>query len=97
MIIYNRSYYYILLILIIKIFNLSVYLDLEDGYINQHNSLLKSFKNKSTFLLFNLMNFKGYMLANSNLKSQISKKPHLICHGIIKKKKNNLNNGNQKK
>ena len=97
LVIYNRSYYYILLIVIIKTLNLEAYLDLEDGYINQNNSILKSLKNKITFHIFNLMNFRGYILANSNLKSQISNKPHLICHGIIKKKKINLNKWQSKK
>lgn len=80
--VYNRSYHYLPAILLARLMNSSLFLDLEDGYINDSNGGLKSIKNSITRKLFDFLCPSGALLAASSLQIQVKSAHILVCYGV---------------
>ncbi len=79
---YNRSYHYLPALFIAKLMRSSVFLDLEDGYINESNGRLRRVKNAITKKLFTFFCPSGVMLAASSLREQIENSNNMVCYGV---------------
>jgi glycosyltransferase involved in cell wall biosynthesis len=80
--VYNRSYHYVPALLLAKLMNDNVYLDLEDGYINESKGILRKLKNTITKNLYELLCPSGTLLAATSLRNQIKNKHSLVCYGV---------------
>lgn len=79
---YNRSYHYLLALLLARLSGVRVYLDLEDGYIVEGHGRIRHLKNTLTRRLFSWLCPHGSMVANSSLASQLDQPPAMVCYGV---------------
>jgi len=80
--VYNRSYHYLPALLLTRLMNSSVFLDLEDGYINESKGRLITIKNAITKKLFDFLCPNGALLSTPKLKTQIKCTHNLVCYGV---------------
>ncbi len=79
---YNRSYHYILVALTAKLFRMSCFIDLEDGFNDSESSKIRRVYNRLTKKLFNRICSAGAVIATSHLASQLEHKKVLVCYGV---------------
>lgn len=80
--VYNRSYHYLLALLVARLFGVRIYLDLEDGYVVEGRGGIRHLKNTLTRRLFGWLCPNGSMVANSGLSSQLDQPAGMVCHGV---------------
>lgn len=80
--VYNRSYHYLLGLLLARMFGVRAYLDLEDGYNVEGRAVISSLKNALMRRLFGWLCPHGSIVANSGLVTQLDQLPAMVCHGI---------------
>ncbi|WP_304724241.1 glycosyltransferase [Polynucleobacter sp.] len=79
---YNRSYHYLPALVVAWFMRASIFLDLEDGYINESNGVLGQIKNAITKKLFDVLCPSGALLAASALSAQVESPHTLVCYGV---------------
>jgi glycosyltransferase involved in cell wall biosynthesis len=79
---YNRSYHYVLAAFVAKLYGVSCFIDLEDGFNNSESSRTRRIYNFFTKNLFNAICSAGAVVASSHLVSQLKHKKVLICYGV---------------
>lgn len=79
---YNRSYHYLVALVIARFMGAVVFLDLEDGYINQTKGILRYLKNSVTRIIFDFLCPGGSLLASSALRNQVGESRTLVCYGV---------------
>jgi glycosyltransferase involved in cell wall biosynthesis len=80
---YNRSYHYLLTLLLARFLGARVYLDLEDGYVVEERGGFRHLKNRLTRNLFSWLCPHGSMVANSGLAKQLDCLPAMVCYGVV--------------
>lgn len=79
---YNRSYHYILALIAARLLKVRSFLDLEDGYNNEGESLCGRLKNTIMGKAFGWLCPDGAMVANFGLSKQLACPPILACYGV---------------
>lgn len=80
---YNRSYHYLLTLLLARLLGVRAYLDLEDGYNVEGRGIFRRLKNELTRKLFSWLCLQGSIVANSRLAEQLNYPPKMVCYGVV--------------
>ncbi|MEY4768146.1 MAG: hypothetical protein RL637_785 [Pseudomonadota bacterium] len=87
LIIYNRFWHYLPALLVARYYQINCHLDLEDGLLIKHLSLIK----KIIYILqkkcFELLCNQSILLASNQLISQLSTPSYYICYGVALRKR----------
>ncbi len=80
--VYNRSYHYLLALSLARLMGVNLYLDLEDGYIVENKGVMRRVKNALTRLVFDTLCSSGALIATSGLAKQLGHSAPLVCYGV---------------
>ena len=83
--VYNRSYHYILAISVARLLKVRVYLDLEDGDETKNQNYFYFVRSFTMRVLYNWLCPAGALISNSNLRNEISHPSPLVCYGAVEK------------
>ena len=81
-IVYNRQWLYLPVLIVSRLFSMKCYLDLEDGPVFENVGLMKRLSYKLNRLFFDRLCSHGSILVNPALVGEVNTRNNIICYGV---------------